>query len=755
MARGKTTGQFIAEAKAVHGDEYDYSRVDYVNSKTPIEIVCATHGGFWQLSYNHLNGQGCPVCGKLKQAENRRWTTSSFVQKAQAVHSDRYDYSKVEYKESSSKIEIICPAHGTFQQTPNSHVSGQGCPKCGRLKAAANHRNTTADFIAKAVSIHGDFYDYSRVEYTAATAKVEIICPKHGSFMQTAITHLSGRGCSECGREATAESRRLTKSQFIAKARAAHGHRYDYSQVDFVDGDTPVQIVCSEHGVFSQKPTRHHRGQGCPRCAGTVKLTTEEFIERARDVHGDRYDYSKAIYQTNHETVKIVCPKHGSFLQVASTHLSGAGCARCAGNAKSNTADFILRAKKVHGDRFNYTSVEYTNSTTKVSIICPEHGAFTQVPSSHLAGAGCPHCAGNTRSNTESFIEKAQEVHGDRYLYDKVAYVNTHSDVQIECQEHGIFMQTPSKHLSGQGCPRCSRSVVDKESFIDAALKVHGDIYDYSSVEYCDSTTPVQIICPEHGTFAPRPANHVQGTGCPKCAGNAKLDTSEFILRATEIHGDRYDYCNTYYVNQGTRVDIICPEHGNFSQLAGNHLAGSGCPQCFGTLPLDTEQFVAKAVDVHGDRYDYSASQYVNAVTKLEISCPDHGRFLQNPSSHLAGRGCPDCHHPSDMDAIYIWRLKEYAEHHGRLCFKVGVTSNRRGIARIEEVGRKSPYTPVDIRLFSVDDAMAVESLLKQVGEWSQLTGFDGATECRLFTPLEYQRALTICMDGGTEIDIP
>ena len=315
-----------------------------------------------------------------------------------------------------------------------------------------------------------------------------------------------------------------------------------------------------------------------------------------------------------------------------------------------NIQEFIEKAKKIHGDRYDYSKVEYVNAHTKVCIICPKHGEFWQAPRHHLNGSGCPYCVGKKRLTTEEFIRRAKEVHGDRYDYSKVEYVNTRRKVCIICPKHGEFWQIPLHHLKGSGCPNCvGKKRLTTEEFIRRAKEVHGDRYDYSKVEYVNARTKVCVICPEHGEFRQTSSEHLRGQGCPKCGQEKKVSSStmtteEFIRRAKEVHGDRYDYSKVEYVNTRTKVCIICPEHGEFLQIPNNHLQGQGCPYCAQEKHnSNTEEFIRKAKDVHGDRYDYSKVKYVNAYTKVCIICPIHGDFEQNAHSHLNGRGCPKC----------------------------------------------------------------------------------------------------------------
>ena len=192
------------------------------------------------------------------------------------------------------------------------------------------------------------------------------------------------------------------------------------------------------------------------------KVTTEDFIKKAREIHGDKYDYSKVEYIKRNQKVCIICPVHGEFWQTPGNHLCGNGCSECSGKKKSNTEDFIKKAREIHGDRYDYSKVNYVNNETPVCIICPEHGEFWQTPYNHVKGCGCQKCAGVNKSNTEEFVKKAKEIHGDRYDYSNVNYTNSHTVVQIMCPEHGEFLQQPTNHLRGCGCPYCNTNVNSK-----------------------------------------------------------------------------------------------------------------------------------------------------------------------------------------------------------------------------------------------------------------------------------------------------
>ena len=259
----------------------------------------------------------------------------------------------------------------------------------------------------------------------------------------------------------------------------------------------------------------------------------------------------------------------------------------------------------------------------------------------------------------EEFIKEATEKHKGKYNYDNVEYVNAHTKVCIICPKHGHgeFWQTPNSHLHGKGCPRCAneatgeRCRLSKDEFIKKANNTHEGKYNYDNVEYVNAHTKVCIICPKHGhgEFWQTPKNHTKGKGCPKCKGdNQKLSKEEFIKKANEVHNGKYDYNKVDYVNNSTKICIICPKHGEFWQRPNNHLLGVACPTCANEANgercrLSKEEFIKKANKLHNGKYKYSKVDYYDNHTKVCILCNDHGEFWQKPNNHLSGQGCPKC----------------------------------------------------------------------------------------------------------------
>lgn len=529
---------------------------------------------------------------------------------------------------------------------------------------------STEDFIKKSKEIHGDKYGYSKVNYVNNSTKVIIICPTHGEFLQAPAHHWQGKGCPKCN------GRFMDSEFFKEKAREIYGDKYDYSKAIYVNQQTKVIIGCPEHGFFEQNPNSHLRGHGCAACTYNKKLNINDFIEKARKIHGDKYDYSKVDYVNSNPNITIICPEHGEFLQKVSSHINGKnGCPKCGsiknGNAKILKAKkkFIEKIKEIHGDKYDYSKTNYINSGLKVTITCKEHGDFTQLPYSHLNGNGCPKCHGFNRT-TKEFIEEARKIHGDKYDYSLVKYVNAKTLIEIICPKHGVFKQQPTVHLTGCGCSDCGDERTSEklksntEKFVQKAKLVHGDKFDYSKTVYTKNSNKVIIICKIHGEFEQNAASHLAGCECPKCHGFNKT-AEDFINEARAIHGDRYDYSKTKYINSNTKVIITCREHGDFSQMPTSHLSGTGCRTCTHNRLVDTEEFIRKARLVHGDKYDYSKVKYVHNQKEVIIICPIHGEFKQRPAGHIQGAGCKKCglnmlrNHFSHNTKIFIEKARK------------------------------------------------------------------------------------------------
>ncbi len=205
MKKKLTKEDFIEKARLVHGDKYNYSLVEYLNSKTKVKIICEKHNIFEQIPYAHLKGFGCAKCGSEAMGNKRKLNNTTFIEKSKIVHGNKYDYSLVVYENDKTKINIICKKHGVFKQSAGGHLQGIGCQKCGIENSIKIRSSNNKDFIKNAKIVHGNKYDYSLVDYINSKVKIKIICIKHGVFLQTPYEHLAGRGCPAC-KESNGES---------------------------------------------------------------------------------------------------------------------------------------------------------------------------------------------------------------------------------------------------------------------------------------------------------------------------------------------------------------------------------------------------------------------------------------------------------------------------------------------------------------------------------------------------------------------
>ena len=431
------------------------------------------------------------------------------------------------------------------------------------------------------------------------------------------------------GRNATTAQK---SKAFIAKARAIHGRKYDYSKVRYTDLDTPVRIVCRRHGEFRTTPYNHTRPDapsGCMACwresralkaKEDAKQKQQDFIARAKKLHGRKYDYSQVRYVNVDTPVKVLCLKHGEFFPSPWSHAGGdkspkSGCPKCGDERGSkqirdrHKAMFVSRARKVHGDAYDYGKTVYKDARSKLTIACRKHGHFCQVASSHLQGIGCPAC-GLTRRGlrrrkeaAEGFVAKARNIHGRKYRYDETIYVRASGMIIVTCPKHGDFKQTANNHLHGFGCRKCQSETLrkafadTKTDFIRKARKKHGDKFAYAG-KYVNSRTPMLIRCKLHGEFRQKPIDHVKGTGCPQC-GREKMKLAhlsshdEFVRKARAVHGAQYGYPEPYKLAR-QHLQVGCIKHGLFSVTPNNLLRGHGCPVCAESFG---EKKVARALE--------------------------------------------------------------------------------------------------------------------------------------------------------------
>jgi hypothetical protein len=262
---------FINQSKTHHGDKYDYSRSVYVNAKTKIEIICPSHGSFYQIPDSHKKC-GCPKCGSQLAASKQKLEKDEVIAQFIEIHGHKYDYSLVDYKNNSSLLTIICKVHGEFHLSAHKHKNGRGCQECGKSERLDKFKKVMSgkpspkrlsydDFLLRATSKHNGKYSYEpNLNFLGSKSLVSIICPEHGKFERVAEKHLIGRGCPHCKRSKQYSNISLTWLKSLGINLI-----YEYRLPDWptkkVDAYDPItNTIFQFHGDYWHgNPTRHNR----------------------------------------------------------------------------------------------------------------------------------------------------------------------------------------------------------------------------------------------------------------------------------------------------------------------------------------------------------------------------------------------------------------------------------------------------------------------------------------------------------------
>lgn len=324
---------------------------------------------------------------------------------------------------------------------------------------------------------------------------------------------------------------------------------------------------------------------------------------------------------------------------------------------KLTTEEWVVRAKAKHGETFDYTETAYIDSHANLTVRCRRHGPFEQVPPVHLRSStetACPECykewnGRRCASTVDEFVQKAEAIHGKLYDYSRVVYVNSQTKVELGCAVHGPFMVTPGNHLSrSSGCPKCAHKVTGDrcrmglEDFLLKSREVHGDKYGYSGVEYKGNHVTVEIECSRHGAFWQQPSDHWNGHGCPKCGyenapGSPKRSPDSVLRELLRVHGTRYTPLMHTYTAVRHFMAMKCHKHGDWKARAGNLLAGRGCPRCQTSKP---QERVAELVDeltdgqcLHNTRKQIGGLELDVYVPSKKVAIEVNGIFWHSTAS--------------------------------------------------------------------------------------------------------------------------
>ena len=261
-------------------------------------------------------------------------TINEYIEKVKKKYNNFYDYSKTYFRKREDRITIICPKHGEFTLIARNHLEGAICPQCKKEELHnKNIKRLKEKFYKKCDELYNGFYDYSKSIFESREDNIIVICPKHGEFTINVRSHMGGAICPKCRNLIKNKKPKLTTEEFIKKCIKKYSNKFTYENTIFIDYNTPTKVTCKIHGEIEIIPKHflYDSKFGCKYCSvDSTTLTYEDFIEKAREIHGDKYDYSKVEYNGNKNKVCIICPKHGEFWMTPNAHLSQKqNCPKC------------------------------------------------------------------------------------------------------------------------------------------------------------------------------------------------------------------------------------------------------------------------------------------------------------------------------------------------------------------------------------------------------------------------------------------
>ncbi len=403
-----------------------------------------------------------------------------------------------------------------------------------------------------------------------------------------------------------------TLDSFIEESEFKYGKNvFNYSKVTYINLVTPVDLICIEHKItFQQTPKEHFRAKEncCPMCKKENENKKREqenilFQEKAKDIHGDKYDYKFVNYISKTKKVNITCKKHGNFLQTPKSHLKGHGCKKCSSEIskksnskgqkrKINTVDSLkLEFFLAHGDKYDYSLFKSFKTTKdKIDIICETHGPFQQSILDHKRGSICPKCSTKEKSSKlktsiKDLIENFNLKHNKRYDYSLIKeYNNNRELLPILChiEGHGLFYQRATNHLAGQICPKCSNlnksnnALLSKKELLKRFKKAYPEnLFDYSDfIKNCDYKGIDKLITvkcnkPGHVEFEVTPYAHIKGQGCPKCASTKGELKIQQYLEDNKIEFIKEKKFETLIKNTYLRFDFYIEKYNLLIEYDG------------------------------------------------------------------------------------------------------------------------------------------------------------------------------------------
>lgn len=490
----------------------------------------------------------------------RKLTQEEFEDRVYGQLGDRIDLSKFEYTGATGKSIAICPTHGEYLVSAASLSAGQACKQCYRERQASGGMAQPVETItSRAQEVHANKYEYDRGAYKNSKTAMKVLCPEHGEFWVTPEVHIKGQGCPKCSKIKVRKARVRGSDMLVPKMIEKWGDRFDFSHVSFEQSRDKFTLICKEHGEFQTSYRNFMKStKGCPKCARPNRhISHDKMVAELYKKYKTGYTFDKNIITKGGlKWVRVTCEKHGEHLKTLNSIRSGYACTKCSrekggASRRLSESEFLHRSKEKHGEKYDYSLIEYTRGVDQIQIVCPTHGKFMQMPCDHARGVGCPKCGEERRLKQrtlaqDEFIKRVIAMHGKTYDLSESVYKTSGDKVMVICPDHGKFEVIASMFVNeGTGCQKCAyeynrlnRRIPD-EVWLDRFASVHGDTYEYGEIVYNAREAKVNVKCDTHGWFEQYCKDHARGSGCLKCssiyATKPQVEIFDFLSQHVEV----------------------------------------------------------------------------------------------------------------------------------------------------------------------------------------------------------------------------
>ena len=640
----RTTKEFIKDLNDVNQNIIIIGKYDGVDKK--IEVQCRICGAKWEARpHNLLNGSKCPECAIMRNANRTRKKQSQFIEELSAVSPDILVIG--EYANVDTPIEVKCNLCGhEWKAIPNNLLKGSGCPKCNYYLKTSFPEQAIYYYVKQiypdAINGYKDIFD-NNMELDIYIPSINVGIEYDGKAWHS----------GEASFEREKRKYAICKKNGICLIRIRENiseEKDNISDITIYRQGT-LETIFDKLSEFVKLPSDIN----IMRDAKAIKTqyygvlnvvqTTERFVDRMLSVDADIEvlgDYINSI-----TPIEVRCKKcNRVWFSTPSSLLAGHGCTKCKKAAaiekrSKSTADFIVELANINPDID--VLGEYVNRKVKIKVSCKKCGRiWSASPSSLLTGSGCIYCSGysNIKKSSDEFKRELEEINSEIIVISD--YVSANKDITVRCKKCGYeWKTTPSKLLRGQKCPRENGMIPKTTDTFKEELKVINPDIEVLG-EYISSKTAIKVKCDKCGyQWETAPSTLLAGHGCPRCYGNIKKTTEEFVKELKIVNSNIIVLSE--YINATTPITVKCALCGHEWQARPSHLLnGHGCPIEGKSLRKSTAQFIRELQNVNQNIE--VLGEYINNKTKIAVRCKicDY-EWLVIPNSLLSGHGCPRC----------------------------------------------------------------------------------------------------------------